>query len=55
MLQYISTPISEGLPHFMRAPDEAVVDLALACLPLMEMGRMGFITVPQLNFAVQLF
>ena len=45
MLQYISTPISEVLPHSIRATDEGVVDLARACISPLEIGRMGFITV----------
>ena len=48
MLQYIALPISEEPPHAIRAPNEGVVDLVRACLPILESGIFWWfpITIP---------
>ena len=40
---------TEEIPQCIRAPDEDVVDLARACLPFVEMGHAGFVTVPSVT------
>ena len=40
MLRYIAMPISEEAPHAIRAPNGGVVDLARACLAVVEMGHV---------------
>ena len=45
MLQYIALPISEEPPHAIRAPDEGVVDLLSACLPVVETGISEFFPI----------